>query len=416
MTLRKKHTDFVKSRDARTVLTNFTWLAALQFAGYVFPLITMPYLARTIGTFGLGKIAFAAAIVSWVQTISDWGFNLTATRDVAQCRDDKEQVSAIFSNVLWARCLLTLFSGILLLLATLMIPSFRESWLVILLTFLMVPGHILFPDWFFQAVEKMKYITLLNVLLKFVFTIAVFVFIREESDYILQPVLTMSGYLICGICSLILIVKKWGYSIHSPNFTAIIATIKSSTDVFLNNMFPNLYNSFSVMLLGQFGNASAIGIFDGGNKFISIVNQFQAILSRAFFPFLSRRSDKIKVFANINMAVAIVFAFCLYGFAPLIVKVMLGPEFSESVVVLKILAVSFVFLALNNTYGQNYLIVTKHERELRNLTIVSSLIGMAISIPLVYHYSYVGAALTILVSRFLLGVLSYVYYLKLNTK
>lgn len=100
-----------KSKDGKTVFANFGYLSLLQVAGYVFPLISMPYLARVIGADGFGKIAFASAIVVWIQTISDWGFNLTATRDVAQNRDNKELVSRIFSNVLWARSVLTLLSG-----------------------------------------------------------------------------------------------------------------------------------------------------------------------------------------------------------------------------------------------------------------------------------------------------------------
>lgn len=70
---------------------NFMWLSALQVAGYVFPLITMPYLARIIGVEGFGKIAFASAIMVWIQTIADWGFNLTATRDVAQNREKPQE-------------------------------------------------------------------------------------------------------------------------------------------------------------------------------------------------------------------------------------------------------------------------------------------------------------------------------------
>ena len=83
----------VESKDGKTVFANFGYLSLLQIAGYVFPLITMPYLARVIGTEGFGKIAFASAVVVWFQTVADWGFNLTATRDVAQHRDDKEKVS-----------------------------------------------------------------------------------------------------------------------------------------------------------------------------------------------------------------------------------------------------------------------------------------------------------------------------------
>lgn len=402
------------SKDGKTVFANFGYLMLLQIAGYVFPLITMPYLARVIGADGFGKIAFAAAIVIWFQTIADWGFNFTATRDVAQCRDDKEMVSRIFSNVLWARCMLTFVSGLILVLLTLLIPSFRENWLIICLTFLMIPGHIFFPDWFFQAVEKMKYTTLLNLGLKFLFTIAVFVFIKDENDYLLQPVFTTLGYILCGVCALFIIINKWGYRIYKPDFFQCLLTIKSSTNVFINNMVPNLYNSFSVMLLGQFGGASATGIFDGGNKFISIVYQFQSVLSRAFFPFLSRKSDKISVFARINLLVASILAIGLFLFAPLIVRIMLTPEFADSVIVLRILSLSFIFMALNNTYGQNYLIITNHERELRNFTLVSSLIGMAISYPMVTQFSYIGAALTILISRIIIGVWAYSYYRKFN--
>ena len=191
-----------ESKEAKTVFANFGYLSLLQIAGYVFPLITLPYLARVIGPYGFGKIAFASAVVVWFQTIAEWGFNLTATRDVAQHRDDKERVSQIFSNVLWSRCLLATVAGFLLLILIAVVPYFRENAAVILITFLMVPGQIMFPDWMFQAIEKMKYITIFNLLMKLLFTVAVFVFIRDKDDYLIQPLLLTIGYLISGVGAL----------------------------------------------------------------------------------------------------------------------------------------------------------------------------------------------------------------------
>ena len=199
----------INSKDGKTVFANFGYLSLLQIAGYVFPLMTMPYLARVIGADGFGKIAFASAVVVWIQTISDWGFNLTATRDVAQNRTNKEKVSQIFSNVLWARCLLTILSGLLLTVAVLVIPYFHENAEIIFITFLLVPGHIFFPEWFFQAIEKMKYITIFNLILKLIFTVAVFIFIHDRNDYIIQPLLTTTGYLLCGFGALYQILLKW---------------------------------------------------------------------------------------------------------------------------------------------------------------------------------------------------------------
>lgn len=396
------------SKDGKIVFANFGYLSLLQIAGYVFPLITMPYLARVIGAEGFGKIAFASAVVVWFQTIADWGFNLTATRDVAQNREDKEKVSQIFSNVLWSRCLLALVSGFLLLLLIAIVPYFKENATILLITFLMIPGQILFPDWMFQAIEKMKYTTIFNLLMKLLFTIAVFVFIHQKEDYLIQPLLTTIGYFICGVGALYLILHRWGYTLYRPNWKDIISTIRKSTDVFINNIMPNFYNSFSIMILGFFSGPTANGVFDGGNKFPTIFYNFQSVLSRAFYPFLARRKDKHCFYAKINMGMAIVGSLILIILSPWIIQIFFGAEFDKSVTVMQILSASIVFMALSYTYGTNYLIINHHERPLRNLTFVSSLIGLCASIPLVYFYTYIGAAITVLICRGMLGIGSYV--------
>lgn len=396
------------SKNGKTVFANFGYLSLLQIAGYVFPLITMPYLARVIGADGFGKIAFASAIVVWIQTISDWGFNLTATRDVAQNRNDKEKVSRIFSNVLWARCILTILSGLILLFVVLVVPYLRENADIIFVTFLLVPGYILFPEWFFQAIERMKYTTIFNLIIKLIFTISVFIFIHKREDYLIQPLLTTIGYLLCGIGALYLILKKWGYTLYKPELTEILETIRNSADVFINNLMPNLYNSFSVMLLGFFCGSTANGVYDGGNKFPTIFYNFQSVLSRAFYPFLARRPDKHSFYAKLNIGSALIGAVFLIAISPLVIKIMLGDEFEKSVIVMQILSFSVVFLAMSYTYGTNYLIINHKEKPLRNLTFVSSIVGMCVSIPLVYYFSYIGAAVTVLFCRGLLGIGSYV--------
>lgn len=380
------------------------WLTVLQVASYLFPLITMPYLAKVIGADGFGKIAFAAAIMVWIQTIADWGFNYTATRDVAKNRDSLEKISNIFSEVLWARCALAFVSFVVLILLMLIIPSFYENRAAILVTFLMIPGHILFPDWFFQAMEQMKYITIFNVFIKLLFTIAVFVFIKDQDDYILQPLFISLGYIICGIVSLILIIKKWGVSLYKPSLNKIYSTIKSSVDVFINNLAPNLYNSFSVVLLGSFKGNPAVGVYDGANKFYSLGYNIVTVFTRVFYPFLSRKPEKHSLFVVLMVVVSIVLSVLLYIFSPLLVEVFLSSEFADSVVVIRILSISLVFTTVSTVYGTCYLIIHNREQLLRTITICCSFCGFLLAWPLINRYGFVGTALTIFVSRFLLGV------------
>lgn len=395
-----------KNRDAKTLAGNFMWLSLLQVAGYVFPLITLPYLARVIGVDGFGKIAFAMAVMVWIQIVVDWGFNQTATRDVAQHRENKQRVSEIYSNVQWTRLFLVLCSLLILLILICFIPKFRQEYDVLLVTFLAVPGHVLFPDWFFQAMEKMKYISLLNMLMKLVFTIAIFVFIKQAEDYILQPLFIALGYVMCGIIALYYIHWKWEIKLYAPRFDKILEALRGSFDVFINNIAPNFYNSFSVLLLGFWGGQSANGIYEGGNKFYVVTNNFLQTLVRAFYPFLARRPEKHNLFVVIAMGATTACAAVLFIFAPWIVRVMLSEEFARSIFVIRCLAVSLVFVILYNCYGACYLIIHNRTKILRQVTTLVSLIGFLIAWPLVYYYTYIGAALSVLISRALLGILT----------
>lgn len=393
-----------RNPEAKTVASNFMWLSALQVAGYVFPLITMPYLARVIGVDGFGKIAFAAAIMVWIQTIVNWGFNLTAIRDAAQNRDNKERLSEIFSNILWSRFFLAGISFFILLGLIATIPAFREAWDIILISFLMIPGLIIFPEWYFQAIERMKYITILNVVTKLLFTLMVFIFVKEPSDYILQPLFMSLGYLFSGIVSLYIILGRWGIELHRPRYSHIINTIKSSTDVFINHLAPNLYNSLSIVLLGVFSGGIASGIYDGANKFMNLLNNVLNTITRAFYPFLSRKENKFNIYIRIVISIAICSSIAMYLLAPILVNILLTPEFHESITVLRILSISAIFYVLSEAYGLCNLIINHREKILRQLTLTCSIIGFAIAVPMVYYFSYIGVAITVALSRLLLGL------------
>ncbi|MGP5415874.1 flippase [Psychrobacter faecalis] len=392
-----------KSKDGKTVASNFGYLMLLQVASYIFPLLTIPYLARVIGVEGFGKIAFAAAVIVWLKTVSDWGFNYTATRDVALNKEDLNKVSEIFSNVLWARIILMLISLLLLIFAIVTIPYFRENKSILLVSFLLVPGNILFPEWFFQAMERMKFITILSLISKIVFTLLIFVFVKEKSDFILQPLFTSLGFLISGVFAAYIIVFKWKIKIHKPNYREIFRTIKGSTDVFVNNIMPNLYNSFSVVLLGFYGGSVANGLLDAGGKFVNISQEFLKIISRVFFPLLSRKMDSHNLYAKINIYLSIAACTSLFALAPFIIDFFYTDEFLSAVIVLRIMSISIVSSALISTFGTNFMIIKGYVRVLRNITMVCSLVGFILAFPLISLYGYVGAAITITLTRVILG-------------
>lgn len=398
----------LRSKDGKALAENFTYLSLLQVASYVLPFITIPYLSRVIGVDGFGKIAFAAAIMVWVQTIVDWGFSFSATREIAKNREDKEVISDIFSNVLWARLVLAAFCFLILIILTLTIPLLRDNAIVLFFTFMLVPGHILFPDWFFQGMEKMKYTTIFNIAIKLAFTIAVFFIIKEKKDYIYQPLLTSIGYIVSGVIACIIIRNKWGVRLQSPNFKMIFQYLKKSFDIFIGNLFPTMYNNFSIVLLGALGSPTANGLYDGGNKFVGVIQQFIAIIGRTFYPFLNRRSDKHSQYALLHLSIAAIASLLLFIVAPFLIHLFLTPEFEESIYVLRIMSPSVFFLALSSVYCVNYLFVKGYDREARNITIVSSLIGFLLAYPMIKYMGFIGAAINVTLTRAIMGVFYFI--------
>lgn len=395
------------SKDGKILITNFSYLSLLQVAGYLFPFITIPYLSRVIGVEGIGELAFASAVVGWMQTFVDWGFASIATRDVSRCRDDLNKTSVIFSNVLWSRTLLLSVALIALAILTLFIPKFNESKGVIWATMLLLPGHILFPDWLFQAFERMKYTTIFNLIIKFLFTIGVFIFVKDKSDYILQPILQAIGFAVCGLVAMYIIVCRWKVKVLRPSLKGIKSTVKSSTDVFLANIIPNSYNSMMTILLGNKFGSHANGIFDAGTKFMNLTLGFIRILARTFFPFLSRRMDKHGTFARISIIISIVSSVLLFLLARPLIFYFYGEEFFAAIIVLRICSISVFFQTLLNVYGSTFLILAGKEKCLRNIIFWGTVGGCILGYVLITYYGVIGTAITVVLVNAYIGVMSF---------
>ena len=414
MRIREKYNTLSNNQDYKSLVSNFSYLTLLQVAGYLFPLITIPYLSRVIGVEGIGRVAFGAAVITWFMSISTWGFNYTATREAARNRDDLNKLSEIFSNVFWARSALAFLCFIVLLGLIIVISSFRENKLVLLITFLTIPGNILFPEWLFQALERMKYITILSLISKLLFTLTIFIFIKEPGDYYLDPLMVVIGNFVAGGIALYIIIHKWGIRIIKPSVSVTIKTIKGGADVFINNFMPNLYNSMSYVLLGAFSGNVSTGLLSAGEKCLNIFQQFMSILARTFFPYLSRRGDKHSIYARISISISSILAIILFVFAPLFIKVFYTEEFTEAVLLSRILSISIVFLTINNVYGTNYLILNGREKPLRNITMTCSLLGFILAILFILKWGCYGAATVIVLVRGITSLSIMTYALRLK--
>ena len=398
--------------EKRNLISNFLSLSVLQVLSNVTSLITVPYLARTIGVENFGKITFALSIVTYFKCIVEWGFKYPAVRDIAQNRENPIIVSEIISKVICASILLLFLAFVLLVVIVYTIPFLYEERKIIFVTALILPGCIIQPDWLFQAMEKMKYITLMNIISKILFTVLIFFIIRQSDDYIYEPLLQSCSLIIPASLSLIYAIKMFKLNIQVVPLRESLKMIKDGFPVFLVQFMPTVYNNFSIILLGALKGQVAVGIFSCAYKLIGISEQLANVVSRTFFPFLARRMDKHDIYSRILSVFSIAVSLVLLFGADLIVELFFSPEYYDAKRVLRIISFGPFFLFLRSVYGINGLVLLRKEKIYSNIILCSSVVGMVISIILVPVLGADGVAITLSLTWSIMGIVSYCQYKK----
>ena len=270
-----------KNEEKKRLISNIFSLGLLQGANYILPLMTVPYLVRVLGPNYFGLLAFSSATISYFSLITDYGFNLSATQQIAICRDNKDKINKIFSAVMIVKTLLMLISLCLLTILVLTISKFNQHLVLYFVTFGTVIGQVLFPQWLFQGMESMKYITYLNIGSKFLFTICVFLFVKDKSDYILVPIFTSSGFVLSGVLGFLLARKEFSLSIKKVEFKDIKYQLIEGWHVFLSTIAVSFYTISTIFILGLFSNNMIVGYFSAANKIIQSVSGLYSPISQS---------------------------------------------------------------------------------------------------------------------------------------
>ena len=283
--------NIANTADKKRLLSNFFSLSLLQTFTYILPLLTLPYLVRVLGVENFGLVMFAQAFIMFFNILVDFGFNLSATREVSINRDDKEKITEIFSSVMSIKFILIIVSFVILSVVVFSFEKFSSNWELYLLTFLMIIGQALFPVWYFQGLERMKYITIVNITSKLIFTLAIFAFIHNEDDYMLVPLLNGLGFIVGGIYSLWIISKHFHQKFIFQSKEAIMIHFKDSSQFFLSRLSVSIYTSTNAFVLGIFTNNTMVGYYSIAEKLYSAMQGVYQPIINTVYPYLSKNKN-----------------------------------------------------------------------------------------------------------------------------
>ncbi len=389
-----------KPHERKVIMDNVASLSMLQAITYLLPILILPYLFRILGAEKFGLIAFAQAFIQYFIILTDYGFSISATKEISLCRNEHTKVCKVFSSVMTVKTGLALLSLLLLSITVYFIPKFRSDWQVYVLSFGAVIGNTIFPIWFFQGKEKMRYIADLNIAGGIITAILIFLFVKKPDDYLAVPVIYSIISLITGLSGQYIVFRHFGVTFNFYGYKSLQQQLKAGWDIFISIAAINAYTTTRVFILGLLTNNTVTGFYSMAEKIANFCQTFPLnSFTQAIFPRLSKIFHRNKAKAieimqriqHITINVSLFLLSLIIIVAPVIVRIACGGNYVETVLSLRLLLIS-VFFVCSNAFRVQFLLVCGKTYIYSRIHVLMAMIGLPLIFLLIYSFSYIGAA------------------------
>lgn len=400
----------------KKIIENFSFLSLFQLFTLVSPLITYPYLIKVVGLELYGTVVFAQTVISYLSLVINFGYNTSGPKEVSVLKEQQHLLSEFVSSVFIVKAGLWLITLIVFVAVISFFDYFTQYYLLYLFTFFITIGDVLFPIWFFQGIEKMKYITYINIGVKFIFIVCVFIFIKEKGDYILVPVINAIGALVSGIISVYLVFKRENVTFIKVKYASIKKSFIESFVLFISSLSVSIYLSLNKLIVGAFLGMREVAIYDLAEKVVSMIKTPIIMLSQAIFPKIAR--EKSIGFINKSMKVTLVGVFIVYSFLFLlsdeIVYFFVHDYNPLAGNIIRIYGLSMFFLTVNMFLGGLRLIPFGYNKQYMLVMLANGVFYLMI-IGGIYFFNII-TLYTITLAYVLAEVFCTVYLLTVNKK
>lgn len=369
---------FLKEKFKNPMVGNFISLVLLQGVNYVLPLLSYPFLFRVLGVERWGLISFGYALIQYFIMFTDFGFNLSATKYISENRNDIQKINTYLNSAMIGRIILGIISLFILILLIYCFDLFQKEALFYLLYFGMVIGNIMFPMWFFQGMETMKYITIFNLAAKLLTFMPLFIFIKGPDDYIYVPIWYGIGFIIAGFISLYIIYKKLKMKWYIPPYNHIKKALSDSSTYFLSRASTSLFTTSNTFILGLVCGNIAVGYYSSAEKLYQAYNQMLSPLIGVLYPHVAKTHDTIffkrifKYITSANVFILISVLLC----SQFIITIVYGNADEMSVNVFRILLTACLVTIPSMLLGYPFLAAMGHPLYTNWTTVTTSLVHM----------------------------------------
>jgi PST family polysaccharide transporter len=371
------------------------------------PLVSTPFLIRAVGLEQFGMLEFSKAVSFYFTALVSYGFKYSATKQITLHYQDKGIVGQIISSVYAIQLIIIAFCLLILWVLVAWVPQISNQAVYLTSFFPVVIGSSLFPTFAFQGLDKIRWLTILNLIFKILFLGSILLFIHQPADAILFPLLLAVLDAIRLIVALIILYVHEGIPFKYPVWNMMVQQIQEGVHIFLSQLAIMFYARFSTIFLGLFVGPTAVTLYTLGDKIARTTEGMLEPAMQALYPISHRQLatslpkglDYIQRFTKVSLVVLVGIGIVYWVFADKFIALLAGTTLPEAVKVFKIHAPLPATALLSNIIGLHILIPLKAGNKYTLSILAAGILAVGLHFILVPRFQAPGAASAVLLSE-----------------
>lgn len=397
---------------------NFAYNLILTIAGYVLPLLTYPYISRVLGVVNIGLVNYVDSIINYFVLFAMLGISSLGVREIARVKDDLIKCKEVFSTLLGVNVVLTLFSVVLLLCMTYMVEYFHPYREYLLIGIMKLVFSAFLLEWFFQGMSDFKFITIRSLIIRALYVILVFLFVRAKDDLGIYYFLTVLTIVINAVVNFWYSKRYVSFSFKFLNLRPYLLPVISYG---FYRILTSMYTTFNVTYLGSVSDVAQVGYFVTATKLHAILMGIFTAFTTVMVPHVSEllaKSEYGKLRGIADKTFSIIFMISIpiivlsYFYAPLIIKLIAGFGYEGAIIPFRIVMLLLLVIAMEQIIIQQFLMAIRDSKCIVWLSSIGALVGIIFNILLTARIGSVGAAISWVASEMMILLVSLFYYNK----
>lgn len=394
---------------------NTFWLTVFQLAKMLFPFLILPILTRRLSIEIYGDLTFIKTVMNFLQIFLDFGFMLSATKEIAKIKNNTSQIQQILADTLLARLLLGSLGFFLILTLSLFLPILSHNFIFTILSYLTIFLSIFLFDFLFRGLEIIHVMAIRFVIMKVTSFLLTVFFVRQDDQIILIPLFDILSSII-AIILVIFELRKRNFHLIRPKLRSSLKSLKVSLIYFLSDISATTFNAISTIIIGLVFSSVEVALFGVSIQIIGAIQALLGQLAGGIYPNMVRQKSRKFIQQIFKKTLPFVFlvTILIIIFLPLVLQILAGNKYTAAHPIIQTLSLTILFSFCNTLLGWPTLGVIDHQNKVTISTIISTIFNLIALILLLFlnKLTLYSVAITRVITEIILFCIRFYYYRK----